>query len=127
MAELQSDVTRAEDLAQAVQPPTLRAVDRPVLRTRSKRPRPMEVGDCRGRHLKIGLFGMFGGGNYGNDGSLESMLLLLRKLRPNAQLSCICVDPESIARQYRIATTPLSAPAFTHPLLKLCDTISMRA
>jgi len=79
------------------------------------------------RHLRIGLFGMFGGGNYGNDGSLETMVQLLRELRPTAELFCVCVDPDGIAEQYRILTIPLSAPAFTHTFLKLCDKISMRA
>ena len=127
MAELQSDVELGENSAQAIRLPTFRSVDPVTVRMGADRFSPEETGGCQVRHLRIGLFGMFGGGNYGNDGSLESMLLLLRRLRPEAQLSCICVDPESIAEQYRIPTTPLSAPAFTHVLLKLCDKISMRA
>ena len=75
---------------------------------------------------KICLFGMFGGGNFGNDASLESFLLFLREARPDAELSCICVDPETIGREHHIATTPISAPDFSNPFLRLCNKLSLR-
>ena len=43
---------------------------------------------------KIGLFGLFGCGNSGNDGSLEAMLIFLRRVRPDAELACICPWPD---------------------------------
>jgi polysaccharide pyruvyl transferase WcaK-like protein len=75
---------------------------------------------------KICLFGMFGGGNFGNDASLESFLLFLREARPEADISCVCVDPHSIGEEHQIATTPISAPEFSSALLRLCNKISLK-
>lgn len=51
---------------------------------------------------KIALFGLFGSGNLGNDGSLEAMLDFLRVARPDAELACICADPGKVERDFRI-------------------------
>src|SRR6187401_776325 len=48
---------------------------------------------------RIGVFGLFGAGNLGNDGSLEAMLRFLRAARPDAELTCICADPVKIERE----------------------------
>jgi polysaccharide pyruvyl transferase WcaK-like protein len=84
------------------------------------------TGAHHAKRRKIGLFGMFGGGNFGNDASLESFLLFLREARPDADISCICVDPEAVGRAHQIATIPLSAPEFSNVLLRVCNTISLR-
>jgi len=52
---------------------------------------------------RIGLFGLFGGGNSGNDGSLEAMLNYLRRLRPDAELACICSAPDTVQKDYGIS------------------------
>ncbi|MEZ2130643.1 MULTISPECIES: polysaccharide pyruvyl transferase family protein [unclassified Sinorhizobium] len=52
--------------------------------------------------MKIGLLGQFGSGNTGNDGSLEAMVNFLRKTRSDAELLCICSNPDAIAKQYKI-------------------------
>ena len=65
---------------------------------------------------RIGLFGNFGTGNFGNEGSLESMLLFLRQARPDAELTCICVNPEKVQRDYQIPALPISWPG--HRLLR---------
>lgn len=52
--------------------------------------------------MKIGLLGQFGSGNTGNDGSLEAMVNFLRKARSDAELLCICSNPDAIAKQYKI-------------------------
>jgi polysaccharide pyruvyl transferase WcaK-like protein len=75
---------------------------------------------------KICLFGMFGGGNFGNDASLESFLLFLREARPDADISCVCVDPDAIGRAHQITTTPISAPEASNTLLRLCNRISLK-
>lgn len=80
----------------------------------------------RVRPQKIALFGMFGGGNFGNDASLESFLLFLREARPDADITCICVDPEAVARAHQIATIALSAPEFSNGFLRFCNKISLR-
>jgi polysaccharide pyruvyl transferase WcaK-like protein len=61
----------------------------------------------RNSNQKIGLFGNFGSGNFGNDGSLEAMIRFLRAARPNAELVCICRQPEPVQKQYQLSTLPL--------------------
>ncbi|UCI21319.1 polysaccharide pyruvyl transferase family protein [Mesorhizobium sp. B2-1-8] len=75
---------------------------------------------------RICLFGMFGGGNFGNDASLESFLLFLREARPEAALACVCVDPDAIGKAHQIPTTPISAPEFSNTLLRFCNKVSLR-
>jgi len=55
---------------------------------------------------RIGIFGNFGTGNFGNDGSLESMLLTLRRIVPDAPLCCICSNPAFVAATYGLVTLP---------------------
>lgn len=52
--------------------------------------------------MKIALLGQFGSGNTGNDGSLEAMLDFLRSSKVDAELLCICSNPEAIAKKYNI-------------------------
>ena len=52
--------------------------------------------------LRIGLFGLFGSGNYGNDGSLAAMIGLVRRAHPDARLICFCDGPQRIARRFAI-------------------------
>ncbi|WP_431323957.1 polysaccharide pyruvyl transferase family protein [Rhizobium sp. YTU87027] len=58
--------------------------------------------------MKIGLFGQFGSGNSGNDGSLEAMLNLLRERCPEAELLCICSNPDLVRKKYGILSVGLS-------------------
>ena len=51
---------------------------------------------------KIGLFGLFGCGNSGNDGSLEAMLMFLRRVRPDAELACISPGPDKTGWNFGI-------------------------
>lgn len=52
--------------------------------------------------LRIGLFGLFGSGNYGNDGSLAAMIGLLRRAQPDARLICFCDRPQKIEHVFAI-------------------------
>lgn len=65
---------------------------------------------------RICLFGNFGTGNFGNEASLESMLLFLRQTQPDAKLTCVCYNPEKVRHDYQIAALPLSLPGL--PLLR---------
>lgn len=65
-------------------------------------------------HPRIALLGLFGCGNFGNDGSLEAMLNFLRQARPQAELTCICANPGLIGSRYGISTLPISS-ALTPP------------
>lgn len=57
--------------------------------------------------MKIGLFGNFGSGNFGNDGSLEAMINFLRSAKPDAELVCICEGPEKVQELFDIPTIPI--------------------
>jgi polysaccharide pyruvyl transferase WcaK-like protein len=59
---------------------------------------------------RIGLFGNFGGGNLGNEGTLEAMLLFLRQACPDAELICICVEPDVVKAQYGIRAFAVRPP-----------------
>jgi polysaccharide pyruvyl transferase WcaK-like protein len=56
---------------------------------------------------RIGLFGLLGSGNLGNDGSFEAVLSHLARDCPEAELTCFCAGPERIAERYGIETVPL--------------------
>jgi polysaccharide pyruvyl transferase WcaK-like protein len=81
----------------------------------------------RTRPKKICLFGLFGSGNYGNDGSLEAMLLFLRQARPDAELSCVCANPERVERDHHLPATAVSSPGFSHPVLRFCNQLALKA
>ncbi len=55
----------------------------------------------------IGLFGMFGTGNIGNDGSLESMVGLLRRVAPRERLLCICGNPAAVEAAFGLEAVPI--------------------
>jgi polysaccharide pyruvyl transferase WcaK-like protein len=57
--------------------------------------------------MRVGLFGLLGAGNIGNDGSLEAVLAYLRECHPEAELACLCSGPDVVARRYGLPTTPL--------------------
>lgn len=71
--------------------------------------------------MKIGLFGQFGSGNLGNDGSLEAMLQLLRRVRPDADLLCICPRPDIISGKFGIAATPVGGHPFSSGIVRAMD------
>ncbi|MGH3912091.1 MAG: polysaccharide pyruvyl transferase family protein [Pseudonocardiaceae bacterium] len=56
---------------------------------------------------RVGLFGLLGAGNVGNDGSLEAVLAYLRAEHPDAVLGCLCSGPEQVRARYGIPATPL--------------------
>lgn len=55
----------------------------------------------------IGLFGLLGAGNFGNDGSLESMLLFLRRVAPQERLLCITCTPAVAEKAFGIDAIPI--------------------
>ena len=56
---------------------------------------------------RVGLFGLLGTGNFGNDGSLKAALAHLRAERPDAVVDCFCSGPEYVTAHYGIAAVPL--------------------
>jgi len=56
---------------------------------------------------RVGLFGLLGQGNLGNDGSLEAVLGYLRSEHPEAILDAMCSGPDLVASRYRIPAVHL--------------------
>ena len=56
--------------------------------------------------LRVGLLGGFGIGNFGNDASLEAMLRFMREERPDAELTCICSNPDRVRDRFAIPAIP---------------------
>ncbi|MFH8791098.1 polysaccharide pyruvyl transferase family protein [Streptomyces sp. NPDC017941] len=51
---------------------------------------------------RVGVFGLLGSGNLGNDGSLEAVLGHLRAAHPEAVVDALCGGPEVVAARYGI-------------------------
>jgi polysaccharide pyruvyl transferase WcaK-like protein len=56
---------------------------------------------------RVGLFGLLGSGNIGNDASLEAVLGYLRSYHPDAFLDAMCMGSEQVRASYGIDTIPL--------------------
>ncbi|MEU7581703.1 polysaccharide pyruvyl transferase family protein [Streptomyces sp. NPDC041068] len=57
--------------------------------------------------VRVGVFGLLGSGNLGNDGSLEAVLGHLRAEHPQAAVDALCGGPEVVAARYGIPATRL--------------------
>lgn len=71
------------------------------------------------------LFGLFGGGNFGNEASLEAMLLTLSRVMPDAQIECACSGPEVIARLHGIKCHSIS-PVPSNILYRVLNRLLLR-
>jgi polysaccharide pyruvyl transferase WcaK-like protein len=56
---------------------------------------------------KVSLFGHFGMNNFGNESTLQAIIYHLRKFAPNAEITCICTNPDVTAITYNIAAIPI--------------------
>jgi polysaccharide pyruvyl transferase WcaK-like protein len=56
---------------------------------------------------RVGLFGLLGAGNIGNDASMESVLRYLRAEHRDAVLDAMCKGPERVRVHYGIEAIPL--------------------
>ncbi|WP_407562354.1 polysaccharide pyruvyl transferase family protein [Streptomyces sp. 184] len=57
--------------------------------------------------VRVGVFGLLGSGNLGNDGSLEAVLGYLRATHPEAAVDALCGGPEAVTARYGIPATRL--------------------
>ncbi|WP_372348010.1 polysaccharide pyruvyl transferase family protein [Streptomyces sp. KL116D] len=57
--------------------------------------------------VRVGVFGLLGSGNLGNDGSLEAVLGHLRAEHPDAAVDALCGGPEAVTARYGIPATRL--------------------
>ncbi|HUB45646.1 MAG TPA: polysaccharide pyruvyl transferase family protein [Acetobacteraceae bacterium] len=95
--------------------------DRDIIDTMAKAGPQTTGPQGRGKPKSICLFGLFGMDNYGNDGSLEAMLAFLRSTWPDANYTCICLDPAKVREVHGIQTMPISWPGFKNRVLRVCD------
>lgn len=57
---------------------------------------------------RIGLFGLLGTGNLGNDGSLATVLSHLRSEHPDATLRAFCSGPAEVSARFGVSATRLN-------------------
>lgn len=79
----------------------------------------------RTRPLRIGIFGGYGTGNFGNDASFEALYAFLRAEHPEAEISAICSKPEVIAKRFGVKAVGIAAPRPEGVWRKL-DTLMLR-
>lgn len=60
-----------------------------------------------GPPVRVGVFGLLGSGNIGNDGSLEAVLGYLRAEHPEAVVDALCGGPEVVSARYGVPATRL--------------------
>ena len=51
---------------------------------------------------RVGLFGLLGTGNIGNDASMEAVLRYVQTRHPSAVIDVMCSGPERVTEQYGI-------------------------
>jgi polysaccharide pyruvyl transferase WcaK-like protein len=61
---------------------------------------------------KVMLFGVFGAGNLGNECTLQALLWNLGRYLPNAEITCICSEPDETASTYSISAVPIREVVF---------------
>jgi polysaccharide pyruvyl transferase WcaK-like protein len=59
------------------------------------------------RNARVGVFGLLGSGNLGNDGSLEVVLNYLRRSHSDSTIDAMCVGATKVENSYGIGATPL--------------------
>src|SRR5580765_2738373 len=57
--------------------------------------------------LRVGLYGLFGSTNIGNDGSLEALVRWLARSHPEAVVECRCPGDDVVRARLGIATSPM--------------------
>lgn len=65
--------------------------------------------------MRVGFFGLFGVGNFGNDGSLKAVIELVRRARPDAKLVCYCGEPEKVGATFGLETRTIKPRTFGVP------------
>ncbi|MFC1404185.1 MULTISPECIES: polysaccharide pyruvyl transferase family protein [Streptacidiphilus] len=63
---------------------------------------PVQEKGARRTPVRVGVFGLLGSGNLGNDGSLEAVLGYLRAQHPEARVDALCGGPEAVTTRFGI-------------------------
>jgi len=56
---------------------------------------------------RVGLFGLLGSGNSGNDVSMETVLTYLREVHPDVTVDAMCGGPEQVQAKYGLDAVPM--------------------
>jgi polysaccharide pyruvyl transferase WcaK-like protein len=75
---------------------------------------------------RVGLFGLLGQGNLGNDGSLEAVLAYLREAHPDVIMDALCSGPEVVTARYGIPAASLHWYSPDRPRASGMTTLSRR-
>ncbi len=80
------------------------------------------------KRKKICFFGHFGLINFGNESTLQAILYHLRRRFQDADITCICTDPEAAAATYNITALPIGGinakrPALCNPPAGLAEKV----
>ena len=73
----------------------------------------MTIRGFTGRHEqsaaapRVGLFGLLGAGNIGNDASMEVILRYLKADHPDAILDAMCAGPDNVKERHGVAAIPM--------------------
>lgn len=75
--------------------------------------------------VKIGIFGNFGIGNFGNEATLEAMLNFLKKWGSKFELTCICTNPDRVQIDHGIRAVSLnrSTPGLTRKIANISHAV----
>lgn len=78
----------------------------------------------RARRPRIGIFGGYGSGNFGNDASFEALYQFLRTEHPDAEITAICSVPDAVVERFGVPAIPI----IKRPtgLLRKLDTLLLR-
>ncbi|MFD2418469.1 polysaccharide pyruvyl transferase family protein [Amycolatopsis pigmentata] len=58
--------------------------------------------------LRVGLFGLLGSGNLGNDGSAKALVRFLEERHPDVVVDFMCMGPEAMRERYGLPAIPLN-------------------
>lgn len=81
--------------------------------------------ELKTRAPRIGIFGGYGTGNFGNDASFEALYNFLRTEHPEADISAICSKPEVVAQRFGVKAVGIAAPR-PEGIWRKLDTLLLR-
>lgn len=61
-----------------------------------------------GKTKRIAVFGHFDGTNFGNEATLQAALYNLRRIKPDAEVTCICTGPQMTSATHHIRAIPIA-------------------
>ncbi len=79
----------------------------------------------RMRAPRIGIFGGYGTGNFGNDASFEALYNFLRAEHPDADISAICSKPDAVTKRFGVKALGIAAPR-PEGIWRKLDTLMLR-